>query len=285
MKKLLNLREIQHIEDNILINFHKFCKKHNLSFFLNWGTLLGAVRHKGFIPWDDDIDLVMSLSDYKTLCELKDVFDEEMKDVHLKMQTPFDTSKGMFSWGCRVYDTRTSYVDTTGLFCAGICIDISFYKITPANKIICYLYGEKKRLFFRLHCIKNSMKNNPQKFYKRAIKKMIRPIFEYVPDDYFYNKIIEQDLHENNADSLYIWEPLVILENPSYDRIMWKREWFDEKVKLEFNGKYYSVPKNYHEILSAYYGDYMMLPPHSERIQQHDHGGVYIKDGEHIEGL
>ena len=92
-------------------------------------------------------------------------------------------------------------------------------------------------------------------------------------------------MHENNADSLYIWEPLVILENPSYDRIMWKCEWFDEKVKLEFNGKYYSVPKNYHEILSAYYGDYMMLPPHSERIQQHDHGGVYIKDGEHIEGL
>ena len=285
MKKLLTLQEKQYIENNILIAFQEFCDRHNLKFMLNWGTLLGAVRHKGFIPWDDDIDVVMTLSDYKTLCGLKGLFDDEMKKYHLKMQTPFDTTMGMYSWGCRIYDTRTSYVDTTGLFSAGICRDISFYKIAPTNKIACYLYGTKKRILFKLHCMKNNMENIPKKFYKRVIKKVIRPMFSCISEDYFYNKIIEQDMCENDTDSKYIWEPLAILANFPYEKIVWKREWFDENTKLEFNGRYYDVPLKYHEILSTHYGDYMVLPPHSERIQQHDHGGAYIKDGEHIEGL
>lgn len=70
MTKELTINEIKNAELSILIAFDEFCKKHNLSYFLSSGTLLGAIRHKGFIPWDDDIDVSMPRPDYEKFYEL-----------------------------------------------------------------------------------------------------------------------------------------------------------------------------------------------------------------------
>ena len=63
--KQLSLKEIQSIEFDILVDFKKYCEEHNLSFFLSNGTLLGAVKYQGFIPWDDDIDVILPREDYE----------------------------------------------------------------------------------------------------------------------------------------------------------------------------------------------------------------------------
>ena len=277
MKETSTLKEKQYIENNILVALHEFCKKHSLNFMLDWGTLLGAVRHRGFIPWDDDIDVIMSLSDYIKLCELKDVFNHEMKKNYLKMQTPFDTSKGMYSWGCRIYDTRTSYVNTTGLFSPGICVDVTFFENTPENKFECYLYRRKKRFLYKLHGIRHNINGIPKSRFKRVVKKIIRPLVKCIKENYFYNKIVAQDMHMISRESSYFWQPLGILNFPN-EKITYKREWIMETVKLEFNGKQYDAPKGWHEILTQYYGDYMILPPYEERTEKHAHGGAYMKE-------
>ena len=68
--RILNNKEIKKIELNILLHFDSFCKEHNLRYYLSGGTLLGAVRHKGFIPWDDDIDVCMPRPDYEKMINI-----------------------------------------------------------------------------------------------------------------------------------------------------------------------------------------------------------------------
>ena len=74
MKKL-NLYDIKTLELDLLINFDKFCKENNLIYFIAYGTLLGAIRHGGFIPWDDDIDIQMPRTDYEKFLTLRDKYE------------------------------------------------------------------------------------------------------------------------------------------------------------------------------------------------------------------
>ena len=92
--KRLELSEIKNIELNILKEFDCFCKKHNLTYYLAGGTLLGAVRHKGFIPWDDDIDVCMPRKDYLIMIERFDGFNSKLKlKSNLKGNFPAPFSK------------------------------------------------------------------------------------------------------------------------------------------------------------------------------------------------
>ena len=277
MSKQLRLAEIQQIEYSILLKFGVFCKKYDMRFLLNWGTLLGAVRHKGFIPWDDDIDVVMYVDDYKKLCSMKDVFDRDMAKYGLAMKLPSDTKEGMYSWGCRIYDTRTAYIDEKGLFSPGVCIDVSFYQEAPNNVLFCNLYSFKQKILLNLHYIRVSIDKIPKKWWKRCVKSVLRPIFLVVREDFFYNQIVLQHVRYSKK-SQYVWDPLALLEGIKCDRLLWKREWFEDIEMLDFEGERFEVPGGYHDILTTYYGDYMKLPPVSQRKQNHLHGGVVFKE-------
>ena len=70
MRKITDLKELKKIELDILLYIDRICREHNLLYYMAYGTLLGAVRHKGFIPWDDDIDIVMPRPDYEKLIKI-----------------------------------------------------------------------------------------------------------------------------------------------------------------------------------------------------------------------
>lgn len=277
MSKQLCLAEIQQIEYSILLKFGVFCKKYDMRFLLNWGTLLGAVRHKGFIPWDDDIDVVMYVDDYKKLCSMKDVFDRDMAKYSLAMKLPSDTKEGMYSWGCRIYDTRTAYIDEKGLFSPGVCIDVSYYQEAPDGMLFCKWYALKQNILLNLHCIRANIDKVPLKWWKKCVKRLLKPLFLMVQEDFFYNQILLSN-YRWSKNSNYVWEPLAVLEGIKCDRLLWKREWFQDITVLEFEGRKFEVPGGYHEILRTYYGDYMKLPPVSQRKQHHLHGGVVFRE-------
>ena len=103
MNKRLTLEEIQKSELEILIEFDKICKKSNLKYGICGGTLLGAVRHKGFIPWDDDIDVEMPRPDYDKFIGISK---NELPN-HLVLQTPYTDKLTTHAYG-KICDLRTT---------------------------------------------------------------------------------------------------------------------------------------------------------------------------------
>ena len=119
MKKL-TLDEVKKIQLEILAYIDSFCKKNNISYFINYGTLLGAVRHKGFIPWDDDIDISMDREHYNMFIEKFNQDSSKYKILSL------DTDKAYFNNFIKVVDTTTKIVDNRNYktFSCGVCFDI-----------------------------------------------------------------------------------------------------------------------------------------------------------------
>ena len=108
--KLLDIDEIKNIEIEILKTFADFCKQNNLRYYLAYGTLIGAVRHKGFIPWDDDIDLEMPREDYNKMIELLKP-KNNLITATIELKTPY--SKNYQYQFCKVIDNSTFVQEKT----------------------------------------------------------------------------------------------------------------------------------------------------------------------------
>ena len=145
MKKL-TLDEVKKIQLEILAYIDSFCKKNNISYFINYGTLLGAVRHKGFIPWDDDIDISMDREHYNMFREKFNQDSSKYKILSL------DTDKTYFNNFIKVVDTTTKIVDNRNYktFSCGVFVDIFPMDKFNDKKIIntCYILESLKLLSF-----------------------------------------------------------------------------------------------------------------------------------------
>lgn len=145
MKKI-TIEEAKKIELDILSYIDDFCKKNNIEYFINYGTLIGAVRHKGFIPWDDDIDISMTRENY-------DKFIEYYKNDKSKYKLlALETNKHYFNNFAKIVDSTTR-IDNTRIYKSypsGIFIDIFPMDSFADKKIvdICYVLESFKLLSF-----------------------------------------------------------------------------------------------------------------------------------------
>ena len=169
MKKL-TLDEVKKIQLEILAYIDSFCKKNNISYFINYGTLLGAVRHKGFIPWDDDIDISMDREYYNMFIEKFNQDSSKYKILSL------DTDKAYFNNFIKVVDTTTKIVDNRNYktFSCGVFVDIFPMDKFNDKKIITIA----KKLFNLV-------------FYKKTILTQSG-----------YNKLIESKINNNEIKTL-----------------------------------------------------------------------------------
>ena len=121
MKKL-QLSEVKQIELDILKNFASFCNEHNLNYVLAYGTLLGCIRHNGFIPWDDDIDVFMLRDDYEKLLSMKNLFEDKFSKLKFKNLGDKDYPFGFL----KITDdtTRVEEKEIESKYQYGIWIDI-----------------------------------------------------------------------------------------------------------------------------------------------------------------
>lgn len=103
MREVIEIKEIQSILLPILEYIDKVCKDNNLRYSLAFGTLIGAIRHKGFIPWDDDIDIVMPRTDFDKLIEIL----EKEQNKKYKILSPYDTNSFFAGQMLKVYDAET----------------------------------------------------------------------------------------------------------------------------------------------------------------------------------
>ena len=268
---LLSSDEIKKIELNILIEFDRYCKEKGLYYTLCGGTLLGAIRHKGFIPWDDDIDVLMPRDHYERLLNIAEQGDKDLPD-HIKVVSWKDGSSD-FPF-IKLLDKRTvidnKYVEdkkTNSLWIDVFPIDGNPSDDEELRKLF------KKSLFLRkMLTTKQAKVGGGKTLLKRVTKPIVKVFLLPFSIKSLCNKI---DMHAKSysiEDSKYLGG--VVWGYGVRERI--DKEKYLKSVPVEFEGLMFPAPSNYEEYLSGLYGDYMQLPPEDKR-QTHEII-AYIKD-------
>ncbi len=263
-RKITDLQKIKKIELDILSHVAEVCERNHLTYYLAYGTLLGAVRHGGFIPWDDDIDIWMPRKDYEKLCDL---WGESEKPYRLLECSRNHEYVYPFA---KVFDGRTLIREKTlEVNCEfGIYIDIF-----PYDGLI---GGFQKNRNFLKRCERieklRVFSMSPMKLieHQNPIKNIGRKLLWHVLRRIGPGRLARALNRRVQRYSCEEADWAGSLVNQRLNKECVPKKWFAEGTELEFEGRKYRAPKEYHKILTTVYGDYMQLPPEEERVLKHD---------------
>lgn len=258
-------KKIWAIELDLLLQFSKVCKKYGLKYYLIGGTLLGAVRHKGLIPWDDDIDVGMPRSDYEEFLKLN----KEFINPYF-LQTPYTDPLYAYAYA-KLRNSRTTCVPKMFQYHKinhGIGIDIFPYD----NWI---MEGGRER-FKKIHnlCLENST-------YMRMTNPNLDDANKVRVNNWCGRNHVEvyeeiQELASAFKDVKTDRVAKVVFAY-SYEKDLYYAEDFAETVLMDFCGFKFPIPKGYDRILKGFFGDYMQFPPIDQRNGGHD-GAIFDPD-------
>lgn len=249
------LKKLQRIELELLIEFDRICRKHNIAYSIDGGTLLGAVRHQGFIPWDDDADVIMNREAYD---KLKSVLSEELDSNLFYFQDMFVT-KG-YRWGYgKLRKKGTEFVRLNQEYMPydqGIFMDVFVCDNVPEN----YIY----RCLVNLHSFlyRKFFYSVVGKHNTKGIKRILYTIMSKLPEDFLKRKYLRYIRFRNKKQSMYVKCLTFPACNSFYG---YKREWYENTEDVLFEGKKLKACKKRDEYLSFLYGDYMAIPPKEKR--------------------
>lgn len=252
MDKHIDLNTKKEIQYSILKEYARYCDDNDLQYFLAYGTLLGAIRHSGYIPWDDDIDVMMPYSDF-----VKFIDNYSNKDFYVSHCT-----KDSSSWipYCRLYDLRT-YRRIGQRTDYGCCIDIYCMFGTPSTKEQQYQHiGKviscKKKARFLYRVREFLTKHNLWLFSTLAFKPMNRAGLR------MYKELSRYSFEESD----YVW--VYSGESDSTKEIM-KKCMLESLVMVNFEDSNFKAPLEYEYVLTTIYGNWRQLPPEQDRHPYH----------------
>ncbi|WP_302306828.1 LicD family protein [Megamonas funiformis] len=257
MNKILTHREIQKEELKILLEFDDFCKKNKLNYYLSGGTLLGAIRHKGFIPWDDDIDVCMPRPDYMRFLE---IFPESYKDKYFlrcpeKNNFPLPFIK-LMNKDIKIKSLSISKDMESNLWIDILPIDGLPEDINEVKKIY-----KKRYIYGTLLLLKFSKVGNFK--LKRRIQRYIGKLIARLCSDKFFRNKINKLVDIKNYDQ-YRYVGAVTWGMYGIGERMLKSE-LKKTVYVDFEGHKFPTFSCWKSYLTGIYGDYMKLPPEDER--------------------
>ena len=241
-KKPLTIEEKQAIIFDELKDVDKFCRDNNIRYSIAYGTLLGAIRHGGFIPWDDDADICMLREDYDRF-----VSTYKSEKYHLLQYCHNSKEKEVFFNGYLKINDPTTYIGTDqNLIKYGVAIDIFPLDSVPEDKVERHKYNHKIR----------SLNN---RLYHRHKKDPISIIKSYRHSIDKWWELLNKALHEEK----YKDSPIVTqFFCASEDEVILRKDLFDELIDIPFNGYNLLGFKDYHNYLVASYGKDYMVPRH-----------------------
>lgn len=267
--KQIELYEMKEIEIAILDCFDSFCRKHDLSYSLAGGTLLGAVRHKGFIPWDDDIDVLMPREDYEKLQLLVADFPYpyQLNSIH----TNTDRNKPFLYTYTKIVDTRTFLLEKPDTldYETSIYIDIFPLDGQPSDQNEMKMRYEKAKkminraIFANISCYRVKHSKNIVKKTALSLANMYRKL---LPAN-FYLKQLDKFCRTINIDECD--NVGCIVAGYGLREVMPKDVFFPVK-RIEFEGKFYLCMNQPDVYLRNLYGDYLTLPPIEQRQKSHN---------------
>lgn len=243
------MKKIWAVELNLLVEFDKVCKKNNLKWFVDYGTLLGAARHQGFIPWDDDIDVSMFRDDYMKLLAIAP---DEFKEPYFFQSAYTDEKVWPFS---KLRDSRTTAIEIPEMkkMNQGIFIDIFPLDDVPANKDNSAVFRIQTELWFTImapHIIVRGL--NEPKYPFVLDRDIILDLLQNYDDTQKLAEFEKFNLsHFGEADHVNFLAEEISKVSPSKSK-----ECYREIIYLPFGNITVPAPKGYEEILSVQYGDW-----------------------------
>lgn len=256
----VTLKEMQKIELNILVVFDRLCKKHSLRYYLDGGTLLGAMCYEGFIPWDDDIDLKMPRPDYERFIALADTLPE-----HIALEAPVK--------GCcqhlflKLVDTRTVLLEHAGerVNESGVYIDIlpmdGHPQDGPAYDAHLHRLSKYNSLYHAsLDRFSELLRSNSLK--TRLKGRLYRVL--YSPWK-LYRKLTRTAKRYSYDDCSRVG--LLIEGDPIRERF--EKFWLEPPIELEFEGQLFPAPNGYRRHMEIFYGDHVTKPECYHNLPQY----------------
>ena len=266
----LTMREQQEIELEILTAFKRLCEKHNLYYVLAGGTLLGAVRHQGFIPWDDDIDVLMPRPDYERLCQLIREHAIEFPP-YLEARCWF-TEPHMNIPFLKIVDLRTLVKENYMMGDEHLWIDIFAMDGSTENDRNLKKQFDQSILLRKILFKKQTRPGTGKTRFRSVAKAILRTILKPIDAKWLCQKI-EQTATRYRFDNCRFIAGVQWGYGPQerIDRMSWMIP-----VEVAFEDQLFNAPSNYHEYLHNLYGDYMQLPPVEKRVVHEMN--AYIKE-------
>lgn len=263
----INLDELKAIQIEILNDVALFCERHHIKYWIDCGTLLGAVRHGGYIPWDDDIDIGMYREDYSRFVQMYNCSNRKYRVLCIENDKLFQNAFG------KVVDERT--IMKEGLYEYHISIDVFPYDNAPDDDIELDRQYKKRDFWIKMRktayptTIDNGSHSNTIKGNLYALR---RYILRVLPESFYVGRIAANAKKHNKETTQRIgnftgWTPIRLPKSV-----------IEETIGIKFENGIYPAPKDYDVYLREFYGDYMQLPSEEERVNKHHFHAFVMED-------
>lgn len=272
MMKIKNLQNasnkeivlLQNKSYEILCYFKNFCEAHGLKFFLAGGTLIGAVRHAGFIPWDDDIDVFMLRDDYEKLAILWGKY----ADVNRYSYCRTNNKENYHNTGASIRDNNTTFINRHSVnddINHGLQIDILPLDYVPSNKLECIL----QRFWAMIFSLYNAQRLPDRQ--GNIVRILSDVLLKVIPNKkirfFIWNEAEQRMCKYKKEDSQGIVE---LTSGLKAMKRIFSFEIFDSVIYKKFVNEEMPIMTGYDEYLKKVWGDYMRLPPLSEQVAKHN---------------
>lgn len=270
-EKKLELKETQQIALDILKKVANTCNKLGLRYYLVFGTLIGAIRHKGFIPWDDDLDIMMPRPDHDQF--VKFFLSNKKEFPYYKIFTP-DINPDYPYMITRVSDDRYRIImDNEKPYGMGVFVDIYPYDGMGNTWKEAVKY-QRKGDRLSSYCFQASRLHLEKGITKSAFRKIVKPsVFltcKAIGKDYFQNRLKKIAREKPFDTTRYVGN---VVWGSGGEVCIYDRKLFEEYIMVDFENSRFRAPAGYDEFLHHIYGNYMKLPPEKSR---HPHHGYYV---------
>lgn len=270
--KEMTLEEVQKVLLDILKDVHIFCDSHDIKYSLAYGTLLGAVRHKGFIPWDDDIDIILPRPDFERFCR------EYQSYKGYKLYCP-NTPENYLVFA-RVCDNEHTLVKTNHPWSSeqtGIWIDVFPLDGMPTdNSDFMRLVKKTRRVAKKVYRLRfgKYLKLSDTVGLKDLLYCIVKKILYYNSDIKSLNRDHIKLISSHSFEDAVCCGQLCVMDYPEKEHN--PKMDFNGYLKLPFCDAEFNAMSGYENILSRYYGNYMELPPVAKRVSPQSYTTHYF---------